>query len=76
MSSRDSVVAGSNEVTRMDRRTFLKAGAATLTVGTETLAAPWSARADDKPIRVGLMAPLTGVVAAGGREIVDGFTMF
>src|SRR5690606_29334072 len=28
------------------------------------------------PIRIGLMAPLSGVVAAGGKEIVEGFNMF
>jgi branched-chain amino acid transport system substrate-binding protein len=28
------------------------------------------------PIKIGLMAPLTGVVAAGGREIVEGFDLF
>jgi branched-chain amino acid transport system substrate-binding protein len=28
------------------------------------------------PIRIGMMAPLSGVVAAGGREMVDGFKMY
>jgi branched-chain amino acid transport system substrate-binding protein len=28
------------------------------------------------PIKIGLLAPLTGVVAAGGREIVEGFQMY
>ncbi|MEO7008018.1 MAG: ABC transporter substrate-binding protein [Caldimonas sp.] len=28
------------------------------------------------PIRIGLLAPLSGVVAAGGREMVDGFKMY
>ncbi len=28
------------------------------------------------PIKIGLMAPLTGVVASGGREMVDGFNMY
>ena len=32
--------------------------------------------AQSGPIRVGLMAPLTGVVAAGGRECVDGFNLY
>ena len=59
----------------MDRRSFIKAGTVAVAIGTD-LAAAWSARADDRPIRIGLMAPLTGVVAAGGREIIDAFTMF
>ena len=29
-----------------------------------------------RPIKIGLLAPLTGVVASGGREIVEGFEMF
>ena len=28
------------------------------------------------PIRIGLLAPLTGVVASGGKEIVEGFNLF
>jgi branched-chain amino acid transport system substrate-binding protein len=60
----------------MDRRTFLKTTGLTLAAGAGTISAPWVARAQGAPIRIGLMAPLTGVVAAGGREIVDGFTMF
>jgi ABC-type branched-chain amino acid transport systems, periplasmic component len=31
-----------------------------------------SARAQTAPIKVGVLAPLTGVVAAGGREMVEG----
>jgi branched-chain amino acid transport system substrate-binding protein len=58
----------------MDRRRFLTTGLSL--AGAGTLSAPWVARAQSAPIRIGLMAPLTGVVAAGGREIVDGFTMF
>jgi branched-chain amino acid transport system substrate-binding protein len=60
----------------MDRRSFLKTTGLTLAAGAGTFSAPWIARAQSAPIRIGLMAPLTGVVAAGGREIVDGFTMF
>jgi branched-chain amino acid transport system substrate-binding protein len=42
-----------------------------------TLAAPAMVRAQGAgPIRIGLMAPLTGVVASGGREIVEGFQMY
>jgi branched-chain amino acid transport system substrate-binding protein len=60
----------------MDRRHFLKTTGLTLMAGAGTFSAPSIARAQSAPIRIGLMAPLTGVVAAGGREIVDGFTMF
>jgi branched-chain amino acid transport system substrate-binding protein len=60
----------------MDRRSFLKTTGLTVAAGAGTFSAPWIARAQSGPIRIGLMAPLTGVVAAGGREIVDGFTMF
>ncbi len=53
----------------MKRRHLLLAGAA--------LAAPSIVRAQGSgPLRIGLMAPLTGVAAAGGREIVEGFQMF
>ena len=58
----------------MDRRSFLKTTA--LTIGAGVLSAPYVARAQGAPIRIGLMAPQTGVVAAGGREIIDGFTLF
>ena len=58
----------------MDRRRFLKtavaAGAAS------TLSPALRVAAQSGPIRVGLMAPLTGVVAAGGRECVDGFNLY
>src|SRR3712207_8388034 len=37
---------------------------------------PGIVRAQSGPIRIGLLAPLTGVVASGGREIVEGFEMF
>lgn len=60
----------------IDRRSFLKTTGLTLAAGTGVIASPWVARAQGAPIRIGLMAPLTGVVAAGGREIVDGFTMY
>ncbi len=61
----------------MDRRHFLKnTGIAAVSSGLGTLAIPMAARSETAPIRIGLMAPLTGVVAAGGRELVDGFTMF
>jgi len=59
----------------MDRRTFLKTGVAIAAVG--TVAKPYIANAQTTaPIKIGLMAPLTGVVAAGGREMVEGFNMY
>jgi branched-chain amino acid transport system substrate-binding protein len=60
----------------MDRRRFLKTTGLTLAAGTGVLSAPFVARAQNAPIRIGLMAPQTGVVAAGGREIIDGFSLF
>ena len=58
----------------MDRRAFIRTTGLAAVAG--TLAAPHVARAQQGPIRIGLLAPLTGVVAAGGREIVDGFTLY
>src|SRR3954466_7682621 len=62
----------------MDRRRFLKTSSLTLAAGaiSAPIFSPQIARAQAAPIRIGLMAPLTGVVAAGGREIVDGFKLF
>jgi branched-chain amino acid transport system substrate-binding protein len=62
----------------MKRRTFLKTTGAGL-VGS-ALWGPGAIRptraADAGPIKIGLMAPLTGVAAAGGREMVDGWELF
>src|SRR5262245_57301261 len=60
----------------MDRREFLKStGLALAAAGTGLQ--PWSlARAQAGPIKVGLLAPLTGVVASGGREMVEGTQFF
>ncbi len=59
----------------LDRRTFVKKAAATAVAAAT---APWGtlARAQGEPIRIGLLAPLTGVVAAGGKEMVEGFNMY
>ncbi|GAC1343822.1 MAG: ABC transporter substrate-binding protein [Acetobacteraceae bacterium] len=54
----------------MKRRTLLG------TAAVASLARPALLRAQDGPVRIGLMAPLTGVAAAGGREMVDDFTWF
>lgn len=59
----------------MDRRTFIKSTAASAVAiaGSQSRAA--SAQSAG-PIRIGLLAPLTGVVAAGGKEMVEGFNMY
>ena len=60
----------------MDRRQFLKnstAAVAAAGVG----AAPWRARRRrPAPIKIGLLAPLTGVVASGGKEMVEGVQFY
>src|SRR6516164_5791832 len=56
----------------MDRRHFLKNSAAAF-AATSVGAAPWKgAFAQSGPIKIGLLAPLTGVVASGGKEMVEG----
>jgi branched-chain amino acid transport system substrate-binding protein len=56
----------------MDRRQFLKNTTAALTVAGAGVG-PWrSAQAQAGPIKIGLLAPLTGVVASGGKEMVEG----
>ena len=62
----------------MNRRKFLKATGAAAATSAVTSVGPWvhSASAQTGPIRIGLMAPLTGVVAAGGREVVEGFNLY
>ena len=37
---------------------------------------PAIVRAQAAPIKIGLMAPLTGVLAAGGKELVEGFDLW
>jgi len=75
MRRRDLGVAGLEE--KMDRRKFLKTTGATLAAGAAaSFPMPAIVRAQGGPIKIGLMAPLTGVVAAGGREMVDGFNLY
>ncbi|HET9651303.1 MAG TPA: ABC transporter substrate-binding protein [Usitatibacter sp.] len=59
----------------MDRRNFIKAtgAAAVATTGPAYLT---GARAQAGPIRMGVLAPLTGVVASGGKEMVEAFNFF
>jgi branched-chain amino acid transport system substrate-binding protein len=62
--------------TEMHRRQFLKTSTAALTAASVG-AAPWrSARAQAGPIKIGLLAPLTGVVASGGKEMVEGVQFY
>lgn len=60
----------------MQRRDFLKKTGWGVSAAAAPMSAPRLALAQSGPIRIGLMAPLSGVVAAGGREIVEGFNMF
>jgi branched-chain amino acid transport system substrate-binding protein len=59
----------------MDRRNFIKAagGAAIAATGPAYLA---GARAQAGPIKIGVLAPLTGVVASGGKEMVEAFNFY
>ena len=59
----------------MDRRKFLKMSGAAMAAPGLTLAHR-SARAQAAAIKIGVLAPLTGVVASGGREMVDGVNMW
>jgi branched-chain amino acid transport system substrate-binding protein len=60
----------------MDRRQFLKNTTAALTIAGVGVA-PWrSAQAQAGPIKIGLLAPLTGVVASGGKEMVEGVQFY
>jgi branched-chain amino acid transport system substrate-binding protein len=60
----------------MDRRSFIRTTGAAATVSMSGLWTRAGAQTASGPIRIGLMAPLSGVVAAGGREIVEGFNMY
>jgi branched-chain amino acid transport system substrate-binding protein len=60
----------------MDRRQFLKTTTAAVTAA-GVGSAPWrSAQAQAGPIKIGLLAPLTGVVASGGKEMVEGVQFY
>jgi branched-chain amino acid transport system substrate-binding protein len=59
----------------MDRRKFVASTAAL--GGLATLGSFTQARAQGTgPIKIGLLTPLTGVVAAGGKEIQEGFELY
>ena len=57
----------------MDRRQFLKTTGLALSVAGLSRRA---ASAQAAPIKVGVLAPLTGVVASGGKEMVEGTQFF
>ena len=57
----------------MRRRDMIRLSAGTAAAA---LAAPAIVRAAPAPIRIGVLAPLTGVVASGGKEMVQDFSWF
>jgi branched-chain amino acid transport system substrate-binding protein len=60
---------------KMDRRRLLKSTA--VATGAAMFGMPAIVRAQGaRPIKIGLLSPLTGVVASGGKEIVEGFQMY
>ncbi|HLT28087.1 MAG TPA: penicillin-binding protein activator [Zeimonas sp.] len=60
----------------MQRRDFLKKTGLGVSAAAAAFSVPRLALGQSGPIRIGLMAPLSGVVAAGGREIVEGFNLY
>ena len=59
----------------MDRRNFLASSAALS--GLAVFGSFQKALAQGTgPIKIGLLTPLTGVVASGGKEIVEGFNLY
>ena len=64
------------KIREMDRRQFLKTTTVAV-AATGVGSAPWrSAQAQAGPIKIGLLAPLTGVVASGGKEMVEGVQFY
>ncbi len=60
----------------MQRRDFLKKTGLGVSAAAAAFSVPRLALGQSGPIRIGLMAPLSGVGAAGGREIVEGFNLY
>ena len=56
----------------MHRRQFLQTSALSFMVAGVGAGSLRRAHAESGPIKIGVLAPLTGVVAAGGREMVEG----
>ena len=61
---------------KLDRRQFLKTSSAALAAAGTGFAPRSRAFAQTGPIKVGLLAPLTGVVASGGKEMVEGVQFY
>ncbi len=59
----------------MDRRTFLASSAALTGLAVHGSFNQVLAQGTG-PIKIGLLTPLTGVVASGGKEIVEGFNLY
>jgi branched-chain amino acid transport system substrate-binding protein len=59
---------------KMDRRSFVKQSASL--GGLALTGSLGNAFAQSGPIRIGLLTPLTGVVASGGKEIAEGFNLY
>lgn len=59
---------------RTHRRWSKAVARLTLALALSTLASPVQAQTD--PIRIGLLAPVTGPLATPGRDMVDGFRLF
>jgi branched-chain amino acid transport system substrate-binding protein len=58
----------------INRRKLLQTSSAI--AAASSLGLPSIVRAQAGPIKIGLMAPLTGVQAAGGKELVEGFDLW
>jgi branched-chain amino acid transport system substrate-binding protein len=58
----------------INRRQLLQSSSAV--AAASSLGFPSIGRAQAGPIKIGLMAPLTGVQAAGGKELVEGFDLW
>ena len=56
----------------MHRRQFLKTSGVSLLAAGIGAGSLRPARSEAAPIKIGVLAPLTGVVSAGGREMVEG----
>jgi branched-chain amino acid transport system substrate-binding protein len=63
--------------TSIDRRTFLRrASLSAAALSGASLVVPPRARGQQPPITIGVLAPLTGVFATYGRDIVDGAQLY
>jgi branched-chain amino acid transport system substrate-binding protein len=60
----------------MDRRSFVKKSAALGGLALSGTLGNALAQQGAGPIKIGLLTPLTGVVAAGGKEIAEGFNFY